>query len=64
MANVTLEEIHKDLKDIKGELKFLKHVIGEEFELSEHAKKELSEARKTPKEEYISQEDIEKEFLK
>ena len=64
MANVTLEEIHKDLKDIKGELKFLKHVIGEEFELSEHAKKDLAEARKTPKEEHISQENIEKEFLK
>ena len=30
MANVTLEEIHKDLKDIKGELKFLKHVMEEE----------------------------------
>ena len=50
MADMTLDEIHKDLKDIKGELKFLKHVIWEEFELSEHAKKELAEARKPLKE--------------
>ncbi|MFX0206855.1 MAG: hypothetical protein ACFFDT_12785 [Candidatus Hodarchaeota archaeon] len=34
-----------------------------EGELSDWAKKELEDARKTPYEEYISMEDIEKEFL-
>jgi len=38
-------------------------VIAEDFELSDEAKKELKEARATPSEEFISQEDIEKEFL-
>ena len=63
MANVTLEEIHKDLKDIKGELKFLKHVMEEEQELSDWAKKELVEARKVPDSKLISHEEVKKHIL-
>ena len=45
-------------------MQFIKHVIAEDFELSKEAKKQLGEARKTPRVEYISQKDIEKEFLR
>ena len=45
-------------------MQFIKHAIAEDFELSNEAKKQLEEARKTPRAEYISQKDIEKEFLR
>ena len=45
-------------------MQFIKHAIAEDFELSKEAKKQLEEARKTPRAEYISQKDIEKEFLR
>ena len=61
---MTLEKIHKDLKDIKGELKFLKHVMEEEYELSDWAKKELVEARKVPDSKLISHEEVKKHILR
>jgi len=63
MVTITLQTLHKDLANIKGEITFIKHIMEEEYELSEWANKELEEARNTSEEEYISQEEIEKEFL-
>ena len=45
-------------------MQFIKHIVSEEFELSSAAKKELEEARKTPRAEFVKQEDVEKEFLR
>ena len=45
-------------------MQFIKQAIAEDFELSKEAKKQLEEARKTPRAEYISQKDVEKEFLR
>ncbi len=53
----------KDILQIKKDIQFIKNQLMEETELTDWAKKELEEARKTPKEEYISMEEIEKEFL-
>ena len=64
MAPVSLEIIHKDLKNLQKDVDFIKHLVAEDFELSQEAKKQLEEARKTPRAEYISQEDMEKEFLR
>ena len=64
MVPVSLEIIHKDLKNLQKDVDFIKHLVAEDFEISHEAKKQLEEARKTPRTEYISQEDMEKEFLR
>lgn len=64
MTSVSLKTIHEDLKNLQKDMQFLKHAIAEDFELSNEAKKQLEEARRTPRSEYISQEDMEKEFLR
>ena len=63
METITLEHIHKDLVDVKSELKRLSSVIAEDFELSDWAKKELEEARKEPLSSYVDHEKVLKEFL-
>ena len=64
MTSVSLKTIHEDLKNLQKDMQFIKHAISEDFELSSEAKRQLEEARKTPRSEYISQEDMEKEFLR
>ena len=64
MALVSLKTIHEDLRSLQKDMQFIKHAIAEDFELSKEAKKQLEEARKTPRAEYVSQKDIEKEFLR
>ena len=64
MVSVSLKTIHEDLRNLKKDIQFIKHAIAEDFELSKEAKKQLEESRRTPIAEYISQEDIEKEFLR
>ena len=63
MGSLSLRKIHEDLLDIKGELKLLRNLIAENFELSDWAKKELKSARKSSKKKYVSQSVMEKEFL-
>jgi hypothetical protein len=63
MATLSLKVIHEDLRNLQKDVQFIKYAIAEDFELSEEAKKQLEESRKTPRVEYISQKDIEKEFL-
>lgn len=50
----TVETIHKDLKELKKDIEYIKAVLNEDFELSEHAKKALKEARKTHESEYVN----------
>lgn len=64
MAQLSLKTIHEDLRNLQKDVEFIKHAIAEEFELSKEAKKQLEEARKTPRAGYISQQYIEKEFLR
>ena len=63
METVSLETIHKELHDLKKDIEFLKHIMSEEFELSDWAKKELAEARKVPDSELISHEEVKKHIL-
>ena len=63
MANVTLDIIYKEVVDIKGEIRFLKHLMEEEYELSAWAKKELEEARKVPDSDLISHEEVKRRLL-
>jgi len=50
----TVETIHKDLAVLKKDIGYIKAILSEDFELSEHAKKALKEARKTPESEYVN----------
>ena len=61
---VSLKIIHEDLKNLQKDIQFIKHAIAEDFELSKEAKKQLEEARKTPRAEHTSQKEMEKEFLR
>ena len=62
--NQTVEHMHKDLEDLKRDMAIIKHILSEEGKLSDYAKKELQEARKTPDSEYIKHEDLKKRILK
>jgi|GEM_PF-2728403 len=52
----------KNASTPKGDTSFIKHASAEDFELSERAKAELILARVAPKNTYIRQEDLKKEF--
>ncbi len=58
MPDVTLETIHNELEGIKGEIKFIRHVMEEDYRLSDWAKKELVEARKLPDSKLIGHEEV------
>lgn len=49
----TLETLHEELKELKKDMDYIKGILSEDFELSEHAKKALNEARTTPESEYV-----------
>lgn len=64
MKTVTLETIHKEIVDLKGDMIFLKHAMEENFELSEWAKKELAESRKILDSELVSHEEVKRRLLR
>ena len=41
------------MKELKKDVEYIKGILSEDFELSEHAKKALKEARETPESEYV-----------
>ena len=53
MPVLSMEHIHKDLVALKRDVLVIKHILSEEGELTDEAKKRLKEARETPKENYI-----------
>ena len=63
MTTATLEKIHKEIHDLKKDMDFIKHVISEEYGLSEWAKNELLKARKVADSELIDHEEIKKRIL-
>jgi len=60
---VTLEMIHKEIKQMQNNLYLLKHIMEEEYELSEKTQEKLNRARKTPRSEYISHEHVKQKLL-
>ena len=63
MENVN-KEILSRLNKIQIDIEFIKENIAEDFELSDWAKNELSEARKIPDSECVSHEEVKKMILK
>lgn len=46
--------IQQELLEIKKDVEFIKHLLSEDFELSDYAKRALKEARKTLESEYVN----------
>lgn len=60
---ITLETIHKEIQQMQNNLSLLKHIMEEEYELSEKTQEKLDRARKTPRSEYICHEHIKQKLL-
>ena len=58
MQSVTLEVINKNIEKLYNEVKLIKNILSEEYELSKWAKGELKKARETPEDEYINLSDV------
>ena len=48
-----LQTMEKEIHEIKLDLKFIKQILTEDFELSDNSKKLLSEARNRSEQEYV-----------
>lgn len=62
MSGITLEKIHEDIMNLKKDIEHIKMKIDEDFELADDVVKEIRDSRKRPKEEFISNEEMGKEF--
>ena len=62
METVTLDVVYKEIKDLKGEMTYLKHLLEEDYELSDWAKDELKKAREEMESKTFSHEEIMKKY--
>ena len=60
MTQVTLEQINKNLMDLKKDVEELKGYMREDYELADSVKKEIEEAKKTPRSKFIKLEILKK----
>jgi hypothetical protein len=54
----TIEHLHKDISYLKRDVELIKHILDEDYELSEEAKKALARARETPESEYVDLDEL------
>ncbi len=62
MGTITLEQIHHDLINLKNEMEHLRTLIQEDYELSDDVVGEIEDSRRRPKHDFISHEEMKKEF--
>ncbi len=62
MEGITLEKINENINNLRLDVLELKARLDEEYELSDEAKRDLKEARKIMKQEFVSHDDIMKKF--
>lgn len=60
MTPLTIERLHEDLVSIKKELKYLRFLVAEEYELNDDVIHDIQKSRKRAK--LISHEEMRKEF--
>ncbi len=53
MYMATIDSLNKEITEIKKDIKFIKHALKEDYELSEEAKEGLKKARETEESEYV-----------
>ena len=52
MVEAVIEHLHKDIELMKKDLAVIKHILSEEGQLTEWAKKQLARAREEPESSY------------
>ena len=62
MESITLEKINENITELRLDVLELKARLDEEYELSDDTKRELKEARKVMKNEFVSHEEIMNRF--
>jgi len=62
MEQITIDKLHKDLIALKEEIKEIKIIIGEDFELADDIIMEIETSRKRSERGFVSHEDMKKEF--
>ena len=63
MEAVTVETIHHEITGLQDDIKLIKNILLEEYELSEETIRKLEEARKVPDSELIDHDEVKKRFL-
>ncbi|HIH37469.1 hypothetical protein J4460_09060 [Candidatus Woesearchaeota archaeon] len=58
--NITLEQLHEDIVGLKREIRSLREIVAEDFELSDNVKKDILHSRSQGK--LVSHEEMRKEF--
>ena len=62
MENVTLNKVYEKLVRLSREVEQMKHWMAEDLELAEDVILEVEVSRKKPKKEFVSHEEMRKEF--
>ncbi len=58
MTELNIQHIHEDLIELKRDISVIKHILSEEGQLTDWAKKELQEARSESKDKYIDLDEL------
>ena len=53
MAQNDLQHMHQDIEELKNDVAVITHILSEEGELTDEAKKRLEASRKTPASKYV-----------
>jgi hypothetical protein len=59
-----IKALRQDVKLVLREIEVIKNVVLDDGEMTDWAKKELEEARKIPRSEYISHDEVKRRILK
>jgi hypothetical protein len=51
--STSIDSIKNEISELRKDMELVKHILKEDTELSEDAKKQLADARATPESEYI-----------
>jgi len=62
MQTITLEQINKNILELKKDVEEIKEYIHEDFELADDLKKEIKDAKKTSRSKFIKHQDVLKRF--
>ncbi|MEA2054957.1 MAG: hypothetical protein U9O96_07645 [Candidatus Thermoplasmatota archaeon] len=54
----TIEHLSKDIACLRRDVELIKHMLEENYELSEEGKEALARARETPESEYIDLDEL------
>ncbi len=53
-----IETLHRDIVQLRREVELIRHILEEDYDLDEKARRALEKARKTPKSEYVDLDEL------